>query len=580
MNSGAPVVIYTGADDFSIAINDKNNSTIVSALNKTEFINSASVNYTSALTGGVQRTLSSKLSDVVSVKDFGAVGDGVTDDTASIQNALDTASRVFFPSGLYAVTSITIRDFTDLYGRPEFYGIATTTTKAVVNIVGRRCMIESLNVDQGFNTNYTAAIHWHSLAAGLPAQYNRIKALQLDNCYIGILFGQINGDTVVDAPQSENTITHMTTRGCQVPIYMNQSNGYLMVSASNLSSLKNEWPTLDYDETETAIVKTYQGVLLVSCSEVLKTDTQQGYGFLVSGGTIFLNNAVGEIASQNITMSAGAFYIDQCSFSMSNAAVGWATHTGGDLVISNSNVIRSEGAKSSNRGFIEWDDTSAIMCRISNVIVYNFLSSFLFRTDAVAQFDLPRSYFISELVSEQTDVSDGTYIPSDADARSALLGNSGVDLDCNSLDGWYYVLGFGGGSSYSAVADGPTNSTLYRTLSNSIQLVATGVAYVSTIDNTNLTTVKATGIRACEGQQFLVSAWIKETEPSGLLGVATSDAAGTVSWSALSTSTGSTAWEYKRLIYTVPAGVRYLGIALIGDTTTANITGARIVPLE
>ena len=44
-----------------------------------------------------------KLNDVVSVKDFGAVGDGVTDDTAAIQAAI-TAGNAIFPPGSYALT--------------------------------------------------------------------------------------------------------------------------------------------------------------------------------------------------------------------------------------------------------------------------------------------------------------------------------------------------------------------------------------------------------------------------------------------------------------------------------------------
>lgn len=63
-------------------------------------------------TGAVTRTVNSKLGDIISVKDFGAVGDGIVDDTAAIQAAIDSVPAdggiVYIPAGRYKVTS-TIR---------------------------------------------------------------------------------------------------------------------------------------------------------------------------------------------------------------------------------------------------------------------------------------------------------------------------------------------------------------------------------------------------------------------------------------------------------------------------------------
>jgi hypothetical protein len=74
--------------------------------------NAAYIDYDPAGAGAVQRTVQSKLRDVVSVKDFGAVGDGVTDDTAAIQAAIDTVGTtggaVYVPAGVYLVSGLTI----------------------------------------------------------------------------------------------------------------------------------------------------------------------------------------------------------------------------------------------------------------------------------------------------------------------------------------------------------------------------------------------------------------------------------------------------------------------------------------
>lgn len=58
--------------------------------------------------GAVSRTGQSKLRDIVSVKDFGAVGDGITDDTAAINAAIASVlngGSVYFPRGVYKATT-------------------------------------------------------------------------------------------------------------------------------------------------------------------------------------------------------------------------------------------------------------------------------------------------------------------------------------------------------------------------------------------------------------------------------------------------------------------------------------------
>jgi hypothetical protein len=65
-----------------------------------------SVTYTQGGAGSVQTTVQSKLQETVSVKDFGATGDGVTDDTAAIQAAINVnIAPVYMPEGTYRITS-------------------------------------------------------------------------------------------------------------------------------------------------------------------------------------------------------------------------------------------------------------------------------------------------------------------------------------------------------------------------------------------------------------------------------------------------------------------------------------------
>lgn len=73
-------------------------------------------NASGALSGAVARTVHQKLQEFVSVKDFSAVGDGVTDDTSAIQAAVNAVianggGSLYIPSGTYLLNGAAGSDF-------------------------------------------------------------------------------------------------------------------------------------------------------------------------------------------------------------------------------------------------------------------------------------------------------------------------------------------------------------------------------------------------------------------------------------------------------------------------------------
>lgn len=157
-------VFTTGTVITAPWLNDVNTSTYTTVPSNTAAIGvlngstgAANVGYTPAGTGAVATTVQTKLRQTVSVKDFGATGNGTTDDTAAIQAALNLGPyhAIYFPAGTYVTSNLTCGPDITLYGD----GLTNSQLKLKASSTG--AILTATNAvhltlkDLGFNGNYS-----------------------------------------------------------------------------------------------------------------------------------------------------------------------------------------------------------------------------------------------------------------------------------------------------------------------------------------------------------------------------------------------------------------------------------------
>ena len=118
--------LYTSAD---VLITTWDNITGINGTGITS--NASNVTYDPAGTGAVSTTVQAKLRQTVSVKDFGAVGNGVADDSAAFNNAIAASNSVYVPAGTYILTTVQLLANTHLYGDGKASILKQKETSAV-----------------------------------------------------------------------------------------------------------------------------------------------------------------------------------------------------------------------------------------------------------------------------------------------------------------------------------------------------------------------------------------------------------------------------------------------------------------
>lgn len=142
---------------------------------------SSLVGFLQAGTGAVARTAQAKMRDVVSIKDFNAAADGVTDDSAELQAAIDSLSygAVYLPAGKYYINAAV-----NLKNKVSLIGDGKAATEVYFGASGSFALTGSVGSRIGYLT--IEGIGLTNQGAGSPAALTMTEATRvlLTDCTI------------------------------------------------------------------------------------------------------------------------------------------------------------------------------------------------------------------------------------------------------------------------------------------------------------------------------------------------------------------------------------------------------------
>lgn len=220
-----------------------------SQLNTSGAIDAEQVSYNPPFANSVATNVEAKLSQYVSVLDFGAVGDGVTNDTVAIQNAIDSNREIYFPAGTYLITAPCIfSNKTNIQikgaGRNNTIikcNLASTFTNSAIGFVNCSYIeMTDVTIDQNNNSSFTAT---YPLVIFLTSTFVTVANSNFVNVtYIGLALNQVQDFWIINNFLEHNTAINSTNYNINVssttgnPSRRGMIRNNVMLRSSNIFS--------------------------------------------------------------------------------------------------------------------------------------------------------------------------------------------------------------------------------------------------------------------------------------------------------------------------------------------------------
>jgi hypothetical protein len=167
------------------------------------------VNFTQSGTGAITRSVESKIKERISVKDFGAKGDGTTDDIVAFNLAkayieddtTETIRELYIPPGKYHLSDIWTAPIHNSYKQCQVMGHGAILTNTVV--VGNASCLHGLTVDGSKDAGFVFT----------RGQWGYHEMLTATNCAHGFYFGVASRQTLTVASVSGFAAGNKVTAG-------------------------------------------------------------------------------------------------------------------------------------------------------------------------------------------------------------------------------------------------------------------------------------------------------------------------------------------------------------------------------
>lgn len=146
-----------------------------------------------ALDSTAARSLAARFADVVNVKDFGAIGDGLTDDTVAIQAAVDsltTGGTIVIPNGTYLVSGqaiILVSNIRLTGGGTLKCRNVDANTKVLLGANIENVFVDGLYFDGNFSGNNTTSFTEKTFTSFI--RFQECSNISFTNCFFHDLMG-------------------------------------------------------------------------------------------------------------------------------------------------------------------------------------------------------------------------------------------------------------------------------------------------------------------------------------------------------------------------------------------------------